>query len=239
MPRQTCDEVHNVNSRVRDALKRKGAARSTRHRGSNARQSDLTDAQKRDERFYLEAAEIVFNQNSRGGAGCERKARGHLKSEILVEVGREFITVANKLLSHVSIYQPREVPIAQGDRLHLKANRKLVRGGRFTNGEIVTVKSGEPNGEVELSDGRVLDKNVREFRHQRGVRIFTPDKEQLRDNLSRSGHRLLALEFTAGLFGRCDGRLWNRLSAFAPIRTACRRNFISSKGVATSLTKQA
>ena len=31
-------------------------------------------------------------------------------------------------------------------------------------------------------------------RGRRGVRIFTPDKEQLRENVSRSGHRPLALE---------------------------------------------
>jgi len=36
-------------------------------------------------------------------------------------------------------------------------------------------------------------------RGRRGIRIFTPDKEQLRENLTRSGHRLLALEFAGGL----------------------------------------
>ena len=32
-------------------------------------------------------------------------------------------------------------------------------------------------------------------RGRRGIRIFTPDKEQLRENVARSGHRPLALEF--------------------------------------------
>ncbi len=250
---QTWDEVHHVNSRVRDALKGKGLLGAHDTMVQALDKLDLTDAQKRDERFYPEAAVIVFNQKIRGAEpGAKGKLAGILKSSVLVEVGGEFITVANKLLSHVTIYQPRELPIAQGDRLHLKTNRKLVRGGRVTNGEIVTVKSVKPNGEVELSDGRVLDKNIREFlpgyavtsygsqgktvdyvlfsdstvksatnaqqwyvtisRGRRGVRIFTPHKEQLRENLSRSGHRPLALEFTAGLFGRCDGRLWNRLN---------------------------
>ena len=87
---------------------------------------------------------------------------------------------------------------------------------------------------IELTDGRVLDRNFREFlpgyavtsygsqgktvdyvlfsdstikaatnaqqwyvtisRGRRGVRIFTPDKEQLRENVARSGHRPLAME---------------------------------------------
>ena len=32
-----------------------------------------------------------------------------------------------------------------------------------------------------------------------GIRIFTPDKQQLRENAARSGHRPLALELTDGL----------------------------------------
>jgi hypothetical protein len=41
-------------------------------------------------------------------------------------------------------------------------------------------------------------------RGRRGIRIFTPDKQQLRENITRSGHRPLAMEFAAGL-SRADG----------------------------------
>ena len=108
-----------------------------------------------------------------------------------------------------------------------------------------------PDGAVELTDGRVLDKSFREFlpgyavtsygsqgktvdyvlfsdstvkaatnaqqwyvtisRGRRGIRIFTPDKEQLRENVSRSGHRPLAMELVAGLVPRRGVRLWDRL----------------------------
>jgi len=36
-------------------------------------------------------------------------------------------------------------------------------------------------------------------RGRRGIRIFTPDKEQLRENIRRSGHRSLAMEFGGGI----------------------------------------
>ena len=48
-------------------------------------------------------------------------------------------------------------------------------------------------------------------RGRRGVRIFTPDKEQLRENLARSGHRPLALEFAGGLRPQNHNPLWDRL----------------------------
>jgi hypothetical protein len=149
---------------------------------------------------------------------------------------------------------PREIPIAENERLHLKANRKLLGGNRVSNGELVTVKSICLDGGIELVDGRVLDKDFREFlpgyavtsygsqgktvdyvlfsdstiraatnsqqwyvtisRGRRGIRIFTPDTEQLRENVARSGHRPLAMEFAVG-FRRQEGLLlWDKLRDF-------------------------
>jgi len=86
-----------------------------------------------------------------------------LKSSVLVEVGGKFVTVSNRLLDRLTVCQTRELAVANGDRLNLKANRKLASGGRVTNGELVTVKSVRADGGVELTDGRVLDKSFREF----------------------------------------------------------------------------
>jgi len=162
--------------------------------------------------------------------------------------------VSNKMLDRISVCQPRELALASGDRLHLKANRKLASGGRVTNGELVAVKSVLPDGGIELADGRVLDASFREFlpgyavtsygsqgktvdyilfsdstikaatnaqqwyvtisRGRRGIRIFTPDKEQLRENVTRSGHRPLALELAPRVAPRGGVRLWDRLRGY-------------------------
>jgi len=249
---QTWGEVHRVNSHVRDALKSKGLLGANDTTVQVLDKLDLTNAQKRDERFYPPDAVVVFNQKVREAEpGAKGKLAGILKSSVLVEVGGRFITVSNKMLDHVTVYLPREISVTQGDRLHLKANRKLASGGRVTNGELVTAKSVRPDGAVELTDGRVLDKSFREFlpgyavtsygsqgktvdyvlfsdstvkaatnaqqwyvtisRGRRGIRIFTPDKEQLRENVARSGHRPLAMELAAGLVPRRGVRLWDRL----------------------------
>jgi ATP-dependent exoDNAse (exonuclease V) alpha subunit len=110
------------------------------------------------------------------------------------------------------------------------------------------VKSVRADGEVELADGRVLDKSFREFlpgyavtsygsqgktvdyvlfsdstvkpatnaqqwyvtisRGRRGILIITPDKQQLRENITRSGHRPLAMEFATGYVPRGRLLLW-------------------------------
>ena len=252
---QTWGEVHRVNSRVREALKGKGFLGAVDSDVQALEKIDLTNAQKHDERFYPPDAVIVFNQKVRDAEpGAKGKLAGILKTSVLVEVGGKFVTVSNRLLDRLSVCQAREISIANGDRLHLKANRKLASGGCVTNGEIVIVKSVRADGGVELTDGRILDKSFREFlpgyavtsygsqgktvdyvlfsdstvkaatnaqqwyvtisRGRRGIRIFTPDKEQLRENAVRSGHRALAMELAAGLVPRRSVCLWDRLHGY-------------------------
>ena len=216
---------------------------------------DLTNAQKRDERFYPPEAVVVFNQKMRHAKpGAVGKFGGIVTRGVLIEVDGKFITVANKLLNRISICQTRKVKVASGDRLHLKANRPLSSGGRVTNGELVSVKSVHDDGAIELADGRVLDKSFREFllgyavtsygsqgktvdhvlfsdstikaasnaqqwyvtisRGRRGIRIFTPDKAQLRENVTRSGHRPLAVELAQGFVLRRNRSRWNRLHGY-------------------------
>ncbi|MGO9537087.1 MAG: MobF family relaxase [Limisphaerales bacterium] len=249
---QTWAEVHRVNSKVRDGLKGKGLLGANDVTVQALDKMDLTNAQKRDKRFYPQDAVIVFNQKVRQTEPGKRgKLAGIVKAGVLVEIDGKCVTVSNKVLDKITVCLPREIPVAQGDKLHLKANRKLASGARVTNGELVAVKSVHANGNIELADGRVLDKSFREFlpgyavtsygsqgktvdyvlfsdstvkaatnaqqwyvtisRGRRGVRIFTPDKEQLRENLARSGHRPLALEFAGGLRPLNHNPLWDRL----------------------------
>jgi ATP-dependent exoDNAse (exonuclease V) alpha subunit len=252
---QTWAEVHRVNSRVRDALKAKGLLGSTDATIQVLDRLDLTNAQKRDERFYPKDAIVVFNQKVREAEpGAKGKLAGIVKAGMLVEVGGRFVTVSNKMLDRISVCQAHELAVATGDRLHLKANRKLATGGRVTNGELVAVKSVHTDGSIELADGRVLDASFREFlpgyavtsygsqgktvdyvlfsdstikaatnaqqwyvtisRGRRGIRIFTPDKEQLRENVTRSGHRPLALDLVPCVSPRPGVRLWDCLHGY-------------------------
>jgi ATP-dependent exoDNAse (exonuclease V) alpha subunit len=252
---QTWGEVHRVNSRVRDGLKGKGLLGAADTVVKVLDKLDLTNAQKRDARFYPPDAVVVFNQKvSAAQPGAEGKLAGIVKVGVLIEVGGKIVTVPNKLLDRITLCQTREVNLASGDRLHLKANRKLQSGGRVTNGELVTVKSVQPDGGIKLTDGRVLDKSFREFlpgyavtsygsqgktvdyvlfsdstikaatnaqqwyvtisRGRRGVRIFTPDKEQLRENVCRPGHRPLALELAGDFVPRRSNVLWDHLHGY-------------------------
>ena len=252
---QTWAEVHRLNTSIRDALKTKGLLGGLDTVVQSLDKLDLTNAQKRDERFYPPEAIIVFNQKVRDAEpGKPGKLAGVVSSGVLVEVDGLFVTVQNRLLDRITVCLPRQILLADGDRLHLKANRALASGSRVTNGELVTVKAVEGDGRIALTDGRILDAGFREFqpgyaitsygsqgktvdyvlfsdstikaatnaqqwyvsisRGRRGIRIFTSDKDQLRENLLRSGHRPLALDLAGGLPrpGRRD--VWHRLRSY-------------------------
>jgi conjugative relaxase-like TrwC/TraI family protein len=252
---QTWGEVHRVNTRVRDALKGKGLLGAADSTVQALERIDLTNAQKRDARFYPPESIVVFNQKVRDALpGTKGKLAGIVKAGVLIEVDGRFVTVPNKLLKRITLCQTRELNLASGDRLHLKANRKLATGGRTTNGELVIVKSVRANGEIELADGRVLDQSFREFlpgyavtsygsqgktvdyvlfsdstikpatnaqqwyvtisRGRRGIRIFTPDKQQLRENVTRSGHRPLAMDLVSDFVPTRRRLLWDRLHRY-------------------------
>lgn len=233
---QTWSEVNRLNSKIRELLKAKGLIGQQDHPIQTLDRLDLTNAQKRDQRFYPSGAVILFNQQVMGCApGQTGRLQGIVNAGVIVEVEGKLLTIQNRLLSRLTVCVPRDLPVTEGDRLHLKANRKLGSGAKVTNGELVTVKQIRPaSGHIELTDGRILDPSFREFvpgyaitsygsqgktvdyvlfsdsavqaatnaqqwyvsisRGRKGVRIFTPDKERLREAVSRSGHHPLAMD---------------------------------------------
>ena len=178
---------------------------------------------------------LVFNRAARGfKAGDSARLHSLTDTHLVVENENRVVPIAFKYLNKVTVCQRKEMTLAAGDRLQLKANGRSMENKKLANGELVTVKSLSPNGRIALVDGRTLDKNFRQFvrgyavtsyasqgrsvnhvlfcdsaakgatnnqqwyvtisRGKKGIQIFTMDKEQLRDNITRSGDRPLALD---------------------------------------------
>jgi len=254
---QTWAEVNRVNERVRAALKNKGLVAAEEKPVEILDKLDLTTAQKRDERFAVPNQPVVFNQPVRGlKPGTSGKIFRVLPRGVLIEVDNKLLLIPHRQLDRINICRAVTIPLAQGDRLQIKANRRMASGKMVTNGELVTVKNVRADGRIDLADGRTLDASFREFlpgyavtsygsqgktvdyvlfsdsavrtatdrrqwyvtisRGRRGIRIFTPDKEQLRENVIRSGDQPLALDLVSDrareLFSRRMGyHRWGRL----------------------------
>jgi len=233
---QTWAEIREINERIRIGLRRAGLIGKADSTVTAHERLDLTNAQKRDARFYPANAVIVFNRETKdfqkGDCGKLLKAT---PTHLLVQTENKVQKIPFKLLDRLTVCQPVEMTLAKGDQLQLKANAPSLDGKELINGELVTVKAVSSNGQIQLKDGRILPEKYREFvrgyaitsygsqgktvehvlfsdssvkaatnnqqwlvtisRGTRAVKIFTPDKAQLRENVSRLGDRELAIEF--------------------------------------------
>jgi conjugative relaxase-like TrwC/TraI family protein len=238
---QSWSEIRKVNERVRQGLKAQKLIGEKETAFTTLERMDLTDAQKRDKRFYDADAVLVFNRPVVGfKQGNTGKLRGVTDKNLLVESENCIRPIPFKHLGKITVCQPKELLLSTGDRLQLKANDKSQDGRKLANGELVTVKETHADGRVALDDGRVLPKNYRHFvrgyavtsyaaqgktvdyvlfsdssvkaatnqnqwyvtisRGRKGVKIFTADKIQLRENVARSGERTLALDMAQNYF---------------------------------------
>jgi ATP-dependent exoDNAse (exonuclease V) alpha subunit len=161
---QTWSEIHRVNEQVRVALKSRGLLGSEDRAVTALETVDLTDAQKRDRRFYKDDAVLVLNRNAGGfqkGQTCRLLAisdRGWI-----LESSDKVRTMPFRFADRLTVCQPTELALAAGDRLQLKANARTRSGQRLANGELVTVKNVGVDGRIRLTDGRVLERDYRQF----------------------------------------------------------------------------
>lgn len=160
----TLGEIHRVNDAVRQNLQAAGLIGQKEWEVEALQADDLTDAQKRDARYYDEGRVIVFNQTCRGVPKGEVGSLIAMTAEsIIVEAAGRIRAVPLTQAGRLTVCKKQEMKLAQGDRLQLKANAPAAQGGRLTNGELVTVRKVEKNGKIHLEDGRVLPPDYRQF----------------------------------------------------------------------------
>jgi hypothetical protein len=161
---QTWAEIHEINERIRIGLRKAGLIGKEDATVLAYERIDLTDAQKRDERFYPANAVLIFN----GDTGDFKKGdQGKLvratSTHLMVVTQKQFQKVAFKHLDRLTVCRPAEMAPTTGDRLQLKANGEACGGKPLVNGELVAVKSLEPDGRIHLQDGRILPSQFRQF----------------------------------------------------------------------------
>ena len=251
---QSWNEIHRLNDTIRLGLKAQNLIGETETTVTALERLDLTDAQKRDKRFYQPDSVLVFNRPVAGfKPGGTGKLQAITDKHLLVESNNRIRPVPFKDLERITVCQPKELSLSSGDRLQLKANDKSQDGRKLANGELVTVKQFHADGRIALDDGRVLPKHYRQFvrgyavtsyaaqgknvdyvlfsdsgvkaatnqqhwyvtisRGRKGVKIFTADKIQLRQNVARSGDRTLALDIVQSSFHKL-ATLWGRDVAY-------------------------
>jgi ATP-dependent exoDNAse (exonuclease V) alpha subunit len=170
---QSWSEIHKVNEQVRNSLKSHGLIGQNETVVTALERLDLTDAQKQDKRFYDQNTVLVFNRPISGfKPGDTGRMRAITDKHILIESNNRIRPVALKELDRITVCQPKELALSNGDRLQLKANSQVHDGRKLANGELVTIKEVHADGRIALEDGRVLPKDYRQFVHGYAVTSY-------------------------------------------------------------------
>lgn len=232
---QTRAEVREINDAIRMKLRERGVLSTDEAQVTALEQIDLTNAQKLDRKHYPDNCVIGFNRDINGcKRGEKAKLIGITAKRLVLEMNGNVRHVPLTHVDHINACRTRELALAPGDRLQLKANGVSGDGRKLANGEVVTIQRIKSSGDIRLTDGRTLRASYRQFvrgyavtsygsqgktvdhvlfsdsavraatnaqqwyvtisRGRKGIKIFTPDKEQLRHAIARSGERELALD---------------------------------------------
>ncbi len=161
---QTWDEIDELNDKIRSQLREQKLLAESEVSVTALRQIDLTAAQKQDPRFYPSDHVVVFNRRvgpcQRGDVG---RVYGFVKGGAVIDTGYSVHRLKDTQLDALNVCRPQHLSLSQGDRLQLKANARTSAGLKFANGEIVTVGKVWANGEIKLTDGRILPASYRQF----------------------------------------------------------------------------
>jgi conjugative relaxase-like TrwC/TraI family protein len=159
----THQEIDRVTEAIRNQRKSAGELGEettvTRHVALN-----WTEAQKRDTRNYAPGQVLEFHRGMKNIAKSEvlEVERVEGNKVIARNAQGEQRVVTSRQSDCYSVHEHRSAQVAAKDRLILTANRREP-GFRATNGELVTIKSVDQTGRIELADGRKLPGDYRQF----------------------------------------------------------------------------
>ena len=163
-----------ITQNIREELKQEGIL-SKRERVIQVQKNlGFTEAQKTDVTNYQKGMTIQFHQNSKGGfkrGGKYDVVGKNEKGNVLVALDDKKENIQTLPLANInrfSVYEKQELPIAKGDKIRITQNGFSKEKSRVNNGNILSVKGFDRQGNIIASSGKremTLDKNFGNLTH--------------------------------------------------------------------------
>lgn len=160
-----------ITQTVRDKLKDAGKITGDERVFDTHRSVSLTEEQKKDIAQYQEGMVLRFHRSCKGGfmAGQHytvETANEQSNNQFLVkDAYGKTAALPLEASEQFQVYQPTPTPIATGDKLRITVNTKSQEGTKLHNGQVYDVKGFTPEGHIQLSNGKTLDKDFTHFKH--------------------------------------------------------------------------
>lgn len=145
---------------IRNALKERGFIKKKENTTTRYRNLQLSEAERGSRHSFKAGQMIRYQQNAKGSI-----KRG---SQFTVsKIDKQHVWITDKHGSerkldltqskHFNVYEKQSISLASGDSIRITEGGKSKDGKRLDNGAIYTVDRVLHNGDVKLSNGRILD----------------------------------------------------------------------------------
>ena len=154
-------EGAQVTQQIRQLLKEKGKLGEDVKKLTHLPQF-YTEAQKQDIKKYEKGMYVRFHQNAQGfEAGHSYEIRDVTENEIKVldSQTNELKVLDLKTHSRFGVFQPKEVLLAEEEKIRITQNGRDIEGKSISNGQVYTVKRIDEQGKIHLQGGKVLGKD--------------------------------------------------------------------------------
>ena len=163
-------EGEKINEVVREKLRAKGRIQGNERSFDTLKNLSFTESQKKDLVNYSEGQVIRFVKAQKKGF----KAGSHY--EVLPTENQKNISVrdlkSGEILKlphdnpeHYQVYQRGQLSIAKGDLIRLTNNSKTIENTKANNGTTYQIKGFTKTGDIKLSNGKTLPKDIYHFKH--------------------------------------------------------------------------
>lgn len=162
-------EGNAVTQSVREKLKTTGKITGDEQVFDTHRSVSFTDEQKKDAAQYQQGMVLRFHRHAKGGF----QAGQHYQVEERCNEGKTWVKdsldkrmpLPIEASEQFQVYQPSQTPLAVGDQLRITVNAKSAEGTKLFNGQVYGVKGFSQEGNIQLSNGKTLDKWFTHFKH--------------------------------------------------------------------------
>ena len=161
-----------VTQTIRDQLKEEGILRGQEKTFQVQKNLSYTDAEKADTANYSKGMLVQFHQNVKGGIKRGSKYEVQGKDEngniLIADEKKNTIHLPIQKGKKFSVYQREELKLAKGDQIRITQNGFSNEKKRLNNGNILSVKGFDKQGNIIASTGKrelTLDKRFGNLTH--------------------------------------------------------------------------
>ena len=154
-----------VTQEIRQTLKAGNRIGQEEHEFKILRNRQLTEAEKQQPESYRQGGMLVFHQHSKGVKAGKRLEMLEADENRLLakdQSGQSY-SVALSEAKKFTVYEPKSIEVAEGDKIRITANGKSNEGKNLFNGSCFSIKGFDKQGNIELSNGSALSPDFGHF----------------------------------------------------------------------------